>query len=220
MAEVGVGFIISAELLTGYSGWTSADQAAFAKWVRTVYLPQAVNPIKDRKNNWGDWGTFGAITANYYLDDAAGVSEETTRIERHIDSSITADGHMPEELARGSGGIWYTYFALDPLTAAMQVARHAGGPDLFHTAPYDARVQRALDFLFTALQHPDAWPYGASPKVPQGRDMWGYDLYDAMGNEYGNQAWSAYAAPHEPILSTGHHYAWTFPTLMRGPPGS
>jgi hypothetical protein len=220
MAEVGVGFIIAAELLSDYPGWKEDDRAAFKQWVRSVYLAQAVNPIKDRKNNWGDWGTFGAVTADDYLGDAAGVSAETARLEGHIDSSIAPDGRMPEETARGAGGIWYSYFALAPMTAAANVVRNAGGPNLFDPAsPTGARIQKALGYLFNALQSPQAWPFGANPKVPQGRDTWGYDLYDAMGDEYGNAQWTAYAAAHRPIMNTGHHYAWTFPSLMKGPIG-
>ncbi len=220
MAEVGVGFIIAAELLSNHSGWADADQQAFKQWVRSVYLAQAVNPIKDRKNNWGDWGSFGAVTAADYLGDAAGVSDETVRLERHIDSSIAPDGQMPEEIARGSGGIWYTYFALDPLTAALNVVRNAGGPNLFDpSTPRGARVQKALSYLFNALQDPSAWPHGANPKVPGPRETWGYDLFEAMSAEYGNTQWDAYAAARRPIMNPGHHYAWTFPTLMKAPAG-
>jgi hypothetical protein len=218
MAEVGVGFIIAAELLSDYPGWADADRAAFKQWVRTVYLAQAVNPIKDRKNNWGDWGTFGAVTAADYLGDSAGVAAEAARLEQHIDSSIAPDGRMPEETARGSGGIWYTYFALAPLTAAANVVRNAGGPNLFGpSTPYGARVGQALAYLFSALQNPQAWSFGANPKVPQPNETWGYDLFEAMGNEYGNAQWMAYAATRRPIMNPGHHYAWTFPTLMQAP---
>jgi hypothetical protein len=220
MAEVGVGFIIAAELLSNYPGWAQTDQQAFKQWVRSVYLAQAVNPIKDRKNNWGDWGSFGAVTADDYLGDAAGVSDETVRLERHIDSSIAPDGQMPEEIARGAGGIWYTYFALDPLTAALNVVRNSGGPNLFDpSTPRGARVQKALSYLFNALQNPSAWPYGANPKVPGPRETWGYDLFEAMSGEYGNSQWDAYAATRRPIMNPGHHYAWTFPTLMKAPSG-
>jgi hypothetical protein len=185
-----------------------------------VYLPQAVNAIKDRKNNWGQWGSFGAVTAYDYLGDAAGVSDETTRLERHIDSAIAPDGSMPEELKRQSGGIWYTYFALAPLTAALNVVRNSGGPNLFDpSTPRGARVQKALNYLFNALQDPSAWPYGANPKVPGPRETWGYDLFEAMSAEYGNSQWEAYAATRRPIMNPGHHYAWTFPTLMRAPSG-
>jgi hypothetical protein len=183
-----------------------------------VYLAQAANPIKDRKNNWGDWGSLAAVTADDYLGDSAGLAAETVLIEQHIDSSIAPDGHMPEETARGSGGIWYTYFALDPLTAAMNVVHNAGGPNLFDPGtPRGALVEKALTYLFNALQNPSAWSFGANPKVPQARETWGYDLFGAMADIYGNAQWAAYAATRQPIMNTGHHYAWTFPTLMNAP---
>lgn len=218
MAEVGVGFIIAAYLLGDYSGWRPADRQAFQQWVRSVYLADACRPIQDRKNNWGDWGTFGAVTAYAYLGDTAGVAAETANLEHLIDSSIAPDGRMPEETARGSGGIWYTYFALDPMTAAMNVVYNAGGPNLFDPAtPRGARVEQALNYLFNALQNPAAWPFGSNPKVPGPRETWGYDLFEAMANIYHNPQWSAYAATRRPIMNPGHHYAWTFPTLMTAP---
>ncbi len=143
MAEVGVGFVLSAELLSGYDGWAAEDREAFKNWVRTVYLKQATDPIKDRNNNWGDWGTFGAVTADYYLDDAAGFAAETSRLQHHIDQALAPDGHLPDETARGQSGIWYTYFALAPMTAAARVVKEGGGPDLFQwSSPTGKRLNR------------------------------------------------------------------------------
>ncbi|GEM_PF-559698 len=220
MTEVGVGFILSAELLSDYGGWSQPDRDAFSQWVRSVYLAQAANPIKDRKNNWGEWGTFGAVAADYYLDDRVALNDETRRLTLHIDSAIAPDGHMPEETARGSGGIWYTYFALAPMTAAAQIIKNAGGPDLFQpNSETGQRIKAALGYLFAALQQPQQWPFGANPMVPAtSRDQWAFDLFEAMGEEYGNAQWLAYASQHEPIMNTGHHYAWTFPTLLKAPP--
>lgn len=219
MAELGTGFIESAELLTGYPGWTDADRAAFQKWVRTVYLPQSANPIKDRTNNWGEWGSFGAVTADYYLDDAAGFADETARLQRHIDQSIGPDGELPDETARAEAGLWYTYFALAPMTAAARVVKNGGGPDLYRWAsPTGKRIKQALDLLLASTKDPSNWRAAVKPSLPNpSRDWWPYDLFEAMADEYGDKQYDAFAAERRPIMNTGHHHAWTLPTLMKAP---
>jgi hypothetical protein len=221
MAEVGIGFVLSAELLSGYAGWPDADRDAFKSWIRTVYLKQATDLIKDRNNNWGDWGTFGAVTADYYLDDASGFAAETARLQHHIDQALATDGHLPDETARGPSGIWYTYFALAPITAAARVVKYGGGPDLFQwSSPSGKRLKSALDYLLTFVENPASWPHAPNPGIPSAKDWWPNDLFEAMADEYGDPKYDAFAAKRRPIMNTGHHYAWTFPTLMKAPPNA
>jgi hypothetical protein len=222
MAELGTGFIESAELLTGYAGWSDADRTSFRNWIHTVYLKQSADPIKDRTNNWGEWGTFGAVTADYYLDDAAGFAAETARLQQHIDQALSSDGHMPDEVSRGESGLWYTYFALAPMTAAARVIENGGGPNLFQwSSPSGKRIKVALDVLLAAVQDPHNWPAGVTPKGPNPtKDWWPYDLFEAMSDEYGNKQYDAYAAQRRPIMNTGHHHAWTFPTLLKISPNA
>ncbi len=215
MAEVGVGFILAGELLDGYAPWTAKDSAVFRNWVRTVYLPSVAAPIRDETNNWGDWGSFAAVMADYYLGNLAGLDSETVRLQGHIDSQIASDGTLPEEIARGPGSaIWYTYYALDPLTAAATVIRNAGGPDLFvWTSPQGRTIKSALDHLLWMLDNESTLGYAG----PRPQDPWPADLLEAMGDQYGDAHYSAYAAPKRPVWYVGHHYAWAFPTLEGAP---
>src|SRR6202043_4136012 len=96
------GFVLSAELLHPYKGWTATDRLMFRHWLRAVYYPQAAAPIRDMANNWGDWGVFGAVMTDYYLNNRASLDSETVRLEHHIDAQIAVDGSMPNEIARGS----------------------------------------------------------------------------------------------------------------------
>ncbi len=221
MAYMGAGLVLAGELLGNYPGWSPDDRAAFQNWVRTVYIGQAANAIQDRTNNWGEWGTWGMVIADHFLDDADGLAAETVKLEHHIDQAIAADGHMPDETTRGQAGIWYTFFSLAPMTAAARVIENSGGPNLFTwTSPSGKRIDAALAYLFNALQQPSNWSFAQNATVPNGpRDDWAYDMFEAMADQYGNPQYAAYAAQRRPIMTSGHHYAWTFATLMKAPAG-
>jgi len=211
MAEVGAGFILSAELLAKYSGWTATDNATLQHWLQTVYYPQVAVQIRDRTNNWGDWGIFASVLTHQYLGDKAGLDSETIRLQSHIDFQIDSDGSLPSEIARGPGAeVWYTYFALDPMTAAARVLHNAGEPDLLTwTSPHGHTIAAALDHLLYLTQN--AASLGLSG--PRVQDPWPADLFDAMGVLSGHASWTSYAATKAPNMYVGHHYAWTFPTL-------
>lgn len=156
MADAGAGFVFAAELLRDYSGWEESERAAFRKWLREVYLNSCLL-ISERSNNWGDWGILGCIASHYYLDDAKALDADMEYIRKKIDESIAADGHMPQETKRGKRGIWYSYFALAPMTAACQIALNATGTDLFHFKGKDgAGIEEALDYLLRYCENPEA----------------------------------------------------------------
>jgi Alginate lyase len=221
MAYMGVGLVLAGELLGNYPGWAAGDRAAFQNWVRTVYIAQGAGAIQDRTNNWGEWGTFGVIAADHFLDDADGLAAETGKLEHHIDQAIAADGSMPDETSRGQAGIWYTFFSLAPMTAAARVVENSGGPNLFTwTSPSGRRMDTAITYLFNALQQPSSWTFAQNATVPNGpRDDWAYDMFEAMSDQFNNPQYAAYAAQRRPIMTSGHHYAWTFSTLMKAPAG-
>ncbi|AFH61854.1 alginate lyase family protein [Paenibacillus caseinilyticus] len=217
MTYSGVGFIHAAELLRDYSGWSEADKTAFSNWLTNVYLARAANPIKTRSNNWGDWGIYGAMAAYYYKDDPVLLNAEITRLKNKIDSSIAADGSMPHEAGRGASGLWYTYFALAPMTAAAQIAKEAAGIDLFQwTSPGGRTIKQALDYLLFYMNRPDQWPYGANPRMPVSDEEWGYNLFEAMSDYYDEPAYKSFASVKGPIMYLASHFAWNFPSVTKG----
>jgi hypothetical protein len=70
------------------------------------------------------------------------------------------------------------------------------------------------------VQNPSSWPHAQNPGMPSAKDWWPNDLFEAMADEYGDAKYEAFAAQRRPIMNTGHHYAWTFPTLMKAPPNA
>ncbi|BBH24115.1 hypothetical protein Back11_54600 [Paenibacillus baekrokdamisoli] len=216
MSYAGIGFIQTAELMLNYSGWGAADKAKFKEWVSVVFLNKVANPNKLRTNNWGTWGLFDAISAYRFLDDSPNVLSSITLLKSKIDAQIALDGSIPEEVNRGVGGLRYSYFYLAPLTAAAQIALEAEGVDLFNwISPQGKTIKSALDFLLYYMQNPVKWPYYSNPTLPTATEAWPYNLFEAMSDYYPDPTFAAFASTRRPIMETGHHYAWTFPTLMK-----
>lgn len=224
----GLPMILAADLLSDFNGWRTEDRHAFKAWVNRVFLKSA-DRIKGRANNWGDWGTFASIAARHFLDDRAGVAADVERLKLRIAREIAADGELPRENRRTNSGMWYTYFALAPMTGAANIARNATGIDLFHyAAPNGRTIKLALDRFFRYCRDPKSWPYRrpgglygrlynllypSAPeiKLPAPYD-WPGNLYEAMSGIYGEKDWEDWVRPHRPLRGGR---AWLHPTLTR-----
>ena len=101
------GFAFAADLIAPSAAHEPAETETFRTWLRDVILPTA----SERDNNWGDAGTFTRIALTSYLGDTAGFDAAVARWRAMMDF-VAADGHIPEEVRRGSKGIMYTQEAL------------------------------------------------------------------------------------------------------------
>jgi len=214
MSYAGTAMIMAGELLYNYDGWNPADKAQFFQWAKNVYL-KAVTEIKTRANNWGDWGRLGTMLTAHLLDNSTAINETLSLIKSDIFHKIAQDGHMPEEVVREGGGIWYTYFSLAPMTAACWVAYQTTGENLFtNFSQGNASIKHALDYLYYYNIHPDQWPWykNATAGSPS---SWPGDLLEAMSSMYNDTTYVDYVQRARPVMYPSHHYAWTFPTLMR-----
>jgi hypothetical protein len=219
MADSGVGLVLAAELLTDYDGWEKEQRVQFAEWLRNVHL-KSCSRIAGHENNWGDWGVLGCIAAHYFLDDIKGIDADIECIRMHIDQAIEADGRMPQETKRGKNGMWYTYFALAPLTAACQIAYNARGVDLFNYKGKDgAGIEQALDYLYQYSLEPQKWPHftGKGLALPE-PGKWPGNLFEAMSGIYGKKEYEVWVENARPLIVSSHHYAWSVPTLLRTVP--
>ncbi len=211
MCYAGVPLLFAAELLSDYPGWSAAERAAFRSWAGGVFRGSA-NAIKQKSNNWGDWGTLCAMATAHLLDESAGVKAELARLRAKLDAAIASDGHLPAETARGKNGMWYTYFALAPMTAAATLARNAEGEDLFaYVSPSGRSLELALRFFFPYCQNPSAWPWGAQDDLPSASD-WPGNLFEAMSAVYARPEWESWLAPARPIRGSR---GWIFASLLR-----
>ena len=227
----GVPLIFAADLLWDYQGWEKESQAGFGDWVRKVFWKNA-QKVKRRANNHGDWGTFASIASSHYLDDAGTLRSDVERVKTRIDRTIAANGELPLENLRTNSGMWYTYFALAPMTGACQVALDATGTDLFtYVSPKGRSIRQALNKYFEYCQNPGSWPYRPRPglrgriqrvfhpcandvELPTPDGMPG-NLYEAMISVYAEKAWDDWLAPYRPVHGCR---AWIYPTLLRAGP--
>lgn len=216
MVDAGTGFVFAAELLRDYDGWNEKKRRDFRKWLSSVYLKSCLI-VSEQENNWGDWGILGCMATHYYLDDAQALDADIEYVKKKIDQSIATDGHMPHETKRGKRGIWYSYFALAPMTAACQIALNARGTDLFQFKGEDgAGIEQALDYLVQYCVKPEKWPHYKEKdlNMPQPHGYPG-NLFEAMHGIYGKKKYGSWIKHARPIMVHGHHYAWNIPTLLQ-----
>jgi hypothetical protein len=212
MAYSGTAMVMAAELLKTTKDWKKADRAQFDKWLTNVY-GKACNEIRNRKNNWADWGRLGSILTASYLNDQAEIKENIRLIKSDLFDKIADDASMPHETRRGNNGIWYTYFSLAPITAACWVAYQATGENIFTLSQGNRSLKSAMDYLYHYNLHPNEWTWFDGPNVGT-PSKWPGALFEAMAEIYNEPKYSDYAEKGRPIVYDTHHFAWTFPTLM------
>lgn len=210
MAYSGTAMMIAAQLMSGTEYWK--DHTLFDQWAQDVYR-KACNEIRNRKNNWADWGRFGSLLCATYFGDEDEIKENTRLIKSDLFHKIATDGSMPEETKREKNGIWYTYFSLAPITAACWLVYNNTGEDLFTWEENGVSIKSAIDYLSYYNQHPQEWKWFKEPNTGK-PDRWPGNLLDAMSGIYNDPDYVKVVEPNRPLMYPIHHFAWTFPTLM------
>ena len=167
VGRTAAGFVFAMELLRDSGAISPADDAAFRTWLATVILPS----VSERPNNWGDAGDLLRVSATSYLGDAAGFDAAIAFWRSQIDL-IAPDGHIPEEVRRGSSGLSYTQEALMYKVAVARIAeRH--GIDLWSTAGSGGgSLKGAVDLAATSLTDPKDWQWAGNVTVPTTGPVW------------------------------------------------
>lgn len=213
MAYSGTAMIMAADLLYHTPEWRAEDKALFTKWVRSVYK-KACDEIRNRKNNWADWGRYGSILAAHYLNDRDEIRENIRLIKSDLADKIGDDGSMPHETKRGANGIWYTYFSLAPITSACWVAHNTAGENIFTYEQRGRSLKKALDYLLHYTLQPESWPWFDKPNRGS-ESRWPGNLFEALSEIYKDERYAGYSKKAQPICYPVHHFGWTFPTLMK-----
>ncbi len=215
MSYIGPSLIFTAELLTATEGWTENDSEIFKDWVKKIFLPTA-NSIRERDNNWGDWGLLASTASYNYLGDMKELENCAEMARKRIDDTIQPTGEMPHETVREGNGIWYTYFALAPMTATCNIIKNVLDIDLFeYEGARGQSIKKALDYLLYYYQRPEEWPHypGGKQNYTPGKTDYPYNLFEAMAVIYNNEEYKNFARSKSVNTVIGHHYAWTYTTL-------
>ena len=212
MSDAGSGMIIAAQLMSGSSLWKEEELNLLDQWITNVYW-KACNEIRNKKNNWADWGRFGSLLCAVYFDDKDEINENVRLIKSDLFHKIAEDGSMPEETSREEKGIWYTYFSLAPMTAACWLVYNSTDENLFTWENNGVSLKTAIDYLFYYNQHPDEWKWCDNPETGTS-NRWPGNLLEAMSGIYNDQDYIRFVQPDRPLMYPNHHFAWTFPTLM------
>jgi uncharacterized protein YjdB len=204
------------DLMHSTALWSSTERDKFDSWVKNVLLKSA-KKIYKRHNNWGDWGTISYTVCGLYLDDTDILEELPGHVEYRILNAIDDEGWLPSEKGRGDRGMWYTYFALAPMTEAAHFVRKHLGVDLFDPATESgAELKRALEFYYGFCQNPSDWPNNQVSLPQVCPECWPMNLYEAMAEMYNNQDYENYIIPARPIRRINTGLSWSLATLFRG----
>jgi hypothetical protein len=201
------GFVFAADLLETSGVMTSADDATFTDWLRTVILPAA----SERTNNWGDAGVFLRVVATDHLGDAAGFAAAIDAWRVQLDL-VAADGHIPEEVRRGTAGLSYTQEALLYKLAVARIAERRGIDLWTYRGTGGATLHDAVDLAARYQLDGSSWPYARHVDVPTAGPGW--ELAYAQWPE---PAIASILEPVRPLGWPGHSAVrWT--TLTNGIP--
>lgn len=214
MCYNGTGLVFAAELLWDYTGWTDEDKKQFTSWAENVLYASAGQ--RGHAHNRGNWYLLAALAVNHLADREERMKKDIARLRPTIDRQIKPDGGMPAELRRGKNSMWYTYFALAPLTACIEIARNSGGPDLYdYRPPSGGTVKDALDFLFArGIERPDTWPVKGARNILK-PSACGGNLFYAAGLIYDDKRYREWV--EHPIWRDATGLAWICPSLMAPP---
>jgi alginate lyase len=207
VARVVPGFVFAADLIRGSGVWSAADESALRTWLHDLILPNL--PV--RAGNWGDAGDFSRAAITDFLGDSAGFAKALDEWRARMDA-VPADGHLPDEVRRGSDGMSYTQEALQYKVAVARLAELRGVDLWSYVGAQGATLRDAIGVLERYWFDPRAWPYDPGVTVPSPSPMW-----EIAYQHWQDPGWPAIFAADRPFGADAHSaIRWT--TLTNGIP--
>jgi hypothetical protein len=198
-------FVFAADLIRPSGVMSSADDAAFRAWLHDLILPI----LSRRINNWGDTGDFSRAVIADYLGDRAGFDAALADWKTKMDM-VASDGHIPEEVRRGTAGFSYTQEALQYKIGTARLAELRGVDLWSYVGAQGGSLNKAIGVLRTYWFAPASWPWHTNVKIPDPGAMW-----EIAYQHFRDPAWPAVFAGSRPFGLLGHSaIRWT--TLTNG----
>ena len=140
-----------------------------------------------------------------YLDDKNIFNKGLSRWKQLVDSQISEDGTLHEEVTRpghskvpGEMGLWYSNFCLLPATFGAEVARVNGVQIYDYTSPRGNNLRKAYTKLIPWLKNPASFPYfKGDPKGLVG--VHHYPYFEMLTARWPNPDAIAMLKAHRPI---------------------
>ncbi len=151
------------------------------------------------------------VAVTDYLGDEAGFEAAIAKWRSLIDL-IEADGHIPEEVARGRAGLGYTQEALDYKVAVAVIAERRGIDLWGYEGADGGTLKDAVEYLARFMHDTDGWPWSERVRRRGPSPMW--ELVYAHWRE---EDWEDLVLERRPYGWPGHSAVrWT--TLTSGIP--
>jgi hypothetical protein len=205
VGRVVAGFVFAADLIRPSGVMSADDDVAFRTWLHDLILPS----LSRRINNWGDTGDFSRAVIMDYLGDRAGFEAALADWKTKMDL-VAPDGHIPEEVRRGTAGFSYTQEALQYKIGTARLAELRGVDLWSYVGKQGGSLDKAIGVLRTYWFDPKAWPWNTNVKIPLPSPMW-----EIAYQHFGDAAWPSIFAGNRPFGLYGHSaIRWT--TLTNG----
>jgi hypothetical protein len=208
-------FLRAAELMTQSSLWSNADRVQFKQWIETEIYPDCMS-MTGSLNNWADWGIFCGVLADHLFDNQTRMARDVEILKDIIADQTNSDGTVLETFEDGVNSLYYTAYGLGARTAAIDLVRNDGFENLYnYKRAGRGSVLDTLNFIWqNAVINPSSWPVLSNQQttVADPTSQFG-QIFLAMKEVYGIQAWKDWAANVIFDHTSSHH--WTFTTLLR-----
>ena len=218
-AQLVTTFVLAADLLDGYGGWTAADQDQFDDWLR-LYLPDWAD-FNGQTNNFVDRQLLGLLFATRHLGDRAAFDGWVDVFRSRLRGRFLDGGFVRHEVTRGEKSMLYSLSVLQHIVMSARLVYLETGEDLFFSPANGLKA--SLDTMLYYAERPDEWPskYGGTPQQNAGSFLEtdgapeALPTFELAQSVYQDPAWERVLAPRRPIYSSSGSYPM-WPTLMDG----
>lgn len=170
-------FIMAADLLEGYSGWTATKKTTFQTWLASEVYKKVSWASRVRINNWGSGGSVAAAMIADYLNGTSLTLSEVSPSSVTLTPAQAYVQHTQRQRDRMN-----TVWAGDSQCSIHGIQSHGGIPDELRrgttgcTGTYILTADKSLSYQMT---HPESLVLHAEVALRRGD----HSLYDNLNSD-------------------------------------